>query len=396
MSRISSTFEAGVAADGFRHDFSREVFGILGIPVDAVDVGSVIRAIKSAVVTRQSFLISTPNLNFLVTSQTDADFRESLLLSDLCPVDGIPIVWIARLLGIPIKQRVAGSDIFESLRANPGASKPSNVFLFGGPPGVAEAAAKALNSEARGVHCVGHLYPGYGSIDEMSTQGVIDSINASRADFFVASLGAKKGQEWLMKNRHRLRIPVRSHLGAAINFQAGIFKRAPLWVRKFGFEWLWRIKEEPYLWRRYRDDGRVLMSLMLMSVFPLALSTHWHRLISLGKRDTLAIYTNERNDFFQISLEGAATTDGVADATIYFIDALEARKSVVIDISNVSIIDMRFLGLLLMLRKQLVQRGLKLEFTGVTSRTRKIFRLNRFEFLLSPPCEGDPVRLPRC
>ncbi len=236
---------------------------------------------------------------------------------------------------------------------------------------------------------MGHLYPGYGTIEEMSTQGVIDSINASRADLFVASLGAKKGQEWLMKNHHRLRIPVRSHLGAAINFQAGMLKRAPLWVRRFGFEWLWRIKEEPHLWRRYWADGQVLLKLMLTSVLPLALNAQWQRLKPFGKRDVFAIQAIDHGDSTEIAMTGAATTERVAAVTPYFQDALMKRKSVTVEISGISIIDIRFFGLLLMLRKQLVQQGLRLEFTGLTSGTRKSFRLNRFEFLLTPP-NGKP------
>jgi N-acetylglucosaminyldiphosphoundecaprenol N-acetyl-beta-D-mannosaminyltransferase len=375
-------FQNGASSDIEADDFSREVFGILGIPIDAVDVKSVICTMRSAVVAAKPFLISTPNLNFLVASQSDPEFRESLLMSDLCPVDGTPIVWIARLLGIPIKRRVAGSDIFEGLKVGHHAVEPSSVFLFGGSPGVVEAAAKVLNSESKGIHCVGHFYPGYGSIDEMSSQSVIDSINASRADFLVASLGAKKGQEWLMKNRHRLRVPVRSHLGATINFQAGTVKRAPLWIRRVGLEWLWRIKEEPYLWRRYRDDGRVFLKLMLTSVLPLVLNTQWRRIKLHGKKESLSIRTTEKSDFFQITLQGAATIEAVTNVTPPFQKALSTRKPVNIDVSGVSVIDARFFGLLLMLRKQLIQQGLTLKFCGLTSRVLRSFRLNRFCFLL--------------
>ena len=370
-------------------DLSRNVFGILGIPVDAVDVASVISSIRSAASANEPFLVSTPNLNFLVTSQTDPEFRESLLRSDLCPVDGIPIVWIARLLGVPIKQRVAGSDIFDGLKAACDANMPSKVFLFGGPPEVAEMAAKLLNTRSQGVCCVGHFYPGYGTIEEMSTQSVIDSINASGADLFVASLGAKKGQEWLMKNHHRLRIPVRSHFGAAISFQAGKLRRAPLWIRRFGFEWLWRIKEEPHLWRRYWADGQVLLKLMLTSVLPLALNAQWQRLKPFGERRPFEIQATDRGDSTGIIMKGAATTERVAEVTSYFHYALMNCKSVSVEISGISTIDERFFGLLLMLRKQLMQQGLRLEFTGLTSRNRRIFRLHRFEFLLGPPI-GEP------
>jgi hypothetical protein len=74
------------------------------------------------------FVISTPNISFLVNSQNDPEFRESLLLSDLCPAVGTPIVWIARLTGIPIKHRIAGFDIFETRKAWPHPGRPLKVF----------------------------------------------------------------------------------------------------------------------------------------------------------------------------------------------------------------------------------------------------------------------------
>src|SRR5664279_2769245 len=86
-------------------DLTREVYGVLGIPVDVIDMATVLRRIEAAAAHPAPFLISTANLNFLVTSRSDAEFRESLLRSDLCTADGMPIVWIARLLGISIKHR---------------------------------------------------------------------------------------------------------------------------------------------------------------------------------------------------------------------------------------------------------------------------------------------------
>src|SRR5271154_1774140 len=96
----------------FPDDLCREVYCILGIPIDAIEMPAVVQSIEAAASSATRFLISTPNLNFLVNSQTDLEFRESLLLSDLCSVDGMSVVWIARLMGIPINQRIAGSDIF--------------------------------------------------------------------------------------------------------------------------------------------------------------------------------------------------------------------------------------------------------------------------------------------
>src|SRR6266571_9304737 len=140
------------------------------MPIDAIEMPSVVERIEAAAMRGRPYLSSTPNLNFLVHSQADAEFRESLLSSDLCPADGMPIVWIARLMGVPTP-KIAGSDIFDALKASPGAARRLKVFLFGGPEGVAAAACRSLNGTPGGLACVGSLYPGFGSVEDMSQEG---------------------------------------------------------------------------------------------------------------------------------------------------------------------------------------------------------------------------------
>lgn len=310
--------------------------------------------------------------------------RELLLRSDLCPVDGVPIVWISRLLGIPIQMRVAGSDIFDRLKLE--ASSSVKVFLFGGPEGVAETCSNVLNSQSSGVACVGTLYPGFGSVEKMSTDAIIDAINASGAGFLIASLGAQKGQAWLLRNHHRLRIPVRSHFGAALNFQAGCLRRAPLFVRRFGFEWLWRIKEEPHLWRRYFKDGLVLLRLMLTCVLPLALGALWQDVVNDDRGLDVSC---EGDQLRTIKLVGHAVERHVAKLIPMLRDQIGKSNLLTIDISGVRAIDPRFLGLLLIARKQMAARGGRLQIWGASSRLRRAFRLNRFDFLLNPNPASD-------
>src|SRR5215469_6536033 len=94
----------------------REVYGVFGVPIDAVDMTTVLRSVGKAVSSTSPFLIWTVNLNFLISSQSDDKFRESLLLSDLCTADGMPVVWLSQLIGAPLRQRIAGADIFDQLR----------------------------------------------------------------------------------------------------------------------------------------------------------------------------------------------------------------------------------------------------------------------------------------
>ncbi|MGJ4892971.1 WecB/TagA/CpsF family glycosyltransferase [Bradyrhizobium sp. HKCCYLS3077] len=373
---LAAQFDGCIASD----DLAREVYGILGIPIDAVGLDEVAHRIGAALQRNEPYLVSTPNLNFLVTAQTDVAFRESLLMSDLCPVDGVPIVWISRLTGLPIKGRVAGSDIFDRLKIGPQGSV--KVFLFGGPHGVAETAGRVLNSQSSAVSCVGSLFPGFGSVDEMSSDAIMEAVNASEARFLVASLGAQKGQSWLMANHHRLRVPVRSHLGAAINFQAGLLKRAPLFVRKSGFEWLWRIKEEPYLWRRYLHDGAVLARLMLTRALPLALAALLRRV--LGKRQAcLSVVMSQASDQANVvALQGDAVAETVKEAVPILRAAIGQGTELTIDCARLRSIDARFVGLLLMVRKSILQKQGRLILANSSRRIRRALRLHGFGFLL--------------
>ncbi len=364
-------------------DLSREVYGIAGLPVDAVTMATTLRRIDDAADSATPFLISTANVNFLITSKSDEQFRESVLLSDLCTADGMPIVWIARLFGIPINTRIAGSDLFEALKSEQRPPRRLKIFLFGGAYGAAEAACKKLNSEPGGLFCAGWYDPGYCDIDDMSTDAILDTINSSNADFLAVALGAKKGQEWLLKNHDRIRIPVRVHLGATINFQAGALKRAPKSIQKLGFEWLWRIVQEPKLWKtRYRDDGIALFRLLVTQIVPHFVLERWCRRGLTGPaRDLVVTHTEDRKAVV-LSLIGAATAENLNRALPDFQRAAAADKPVIINLARAGLIDARFLGLFLMLNKRLKRQGLHLEFSEVTPRIKRIFRLSGFAYLL--------------
>ena len=365
------------------HDsLSREVFGVLGMPVDALDQATLLGKIDSAIGNGAPFFVSTPNVNWLMTSRNNHDFREALLLSDICPADGMPIVWISRLLGLPIKTRLAGSDLFDTLKARSRTGRRLRVFLFGGSDDAAAKVGEILNDQTGSMECVGSLNPGIGPVEEMSSDQIIDRINDSGADLLVVFMAAKKAQQWLRLNHDRLKIPVRANFGATINFQVGKFKRAPLLLRKAGFEWLWRVKEEPYLWKRYWNDGGRLLFVVLTCAVPLAIGSRWRRLTRAGNPETLQIDQREDYQTITIGLSGAAIARQVDKAISYFRSALDKNKEIQIDLSHTRSVDPRFFGLFLMLRKQLLSQGNCLHFTGATPRIKRIFRLNGFEFLL--------------
>ena len=268
------------AAGGKRElDLGRDVHALLGIVCDRIDLAGAANRIRCSVASGRRCFFSTPNVNFVAAAMHDATFRGSVLRSDLSLADGFPILRIGRWMGIGFPGRVAGSDLFELLQAAGRSEQhpPIKLFLFGGLPGVGAQAAARLNALAGGFACVGHDEGGFGDIEAMSTQAMIDRINDSGAEFVLVALGAKKGQAWIERNRDRLTAPVLGHLGAVINFVAGSVDRAPALMRRFGLEWAWRIVQEPQLWRRYRDDGWILLTTVATRLLPWLWQRVWQR-----------------------------------------------------------------------------------------------------------------------
>ncbi|MEO1552803.1 MAG: WecB/TagA/CpsF family glycosyltransferase [Pseudomonadota bacterium] len=243
--------------------FDRDVWAIMGMPIDNVTLEEAARLVERAVETRQRLSFVTPNVNWMVRALKDERAMRQIVNADLSLADGAPVVWIARQLGMPLKERVAGSDLFDILRkADPDVSSPIRVFFFGGREGAAKAAHDVLVQEQGRLTSVGWHNPGFGDVDSMSGEDIRQKINAANPDFVIVSLGAVKGQAWIEQNQARLDAPVIAHLGAVVDFVAGSIRRAPGWASRRGLEWIGRIIAEPSLWRRYWSDGISLLGVI--------------------------------------------------------------------------------------------------------------------------------------
>lgn len=360
--------------------FKRQVHCILGLPFDAIDLAGAVRKVQTAATQRDKCFLSTPNLNWLIACKTDQLLRNSVIDSDLSIADGMPLVWVARWLGIPILERVAGSAVFEQLKSSK--SQRVAVYFFGGPEGIAETACRRLNEDVAGLVCVGHQCPGFGSIEEMSSDKTIASINACDPDFIVVALGARKGQAWIEHNRSRLVAPVISHLGAVVNFVAGTVSRAPVWMQRSGLEWLWRIKEENSLWRRYLADGGAFIALLLTRVFPYICFLLMHRpsADALGKSE-VEVY--DESGIMVIRLRGAWTGANLGPLRDCFGRVARSGQNVRFDLAGVTYIDSSFLGLLLLLYGTCRQRGRRLELSQPSEAVKRILRYSCAEYLLN-------------
>jgi N-acetylglucosaminyldiphosphoundecaprenol N-acetyl-beta-D-mannosaminyltransferase len=355
-------------------DFSRRVYCVLGVPVDKISMPELVSRIHRATSKREPLFLSTPNLNYLMLAQRDRDFRRSLLESDLCPADGVGVLLICKLLGIPITSRVAGSDLPAALRTiQTSDGRGLRLALLGGEPGVAERAREAINAgDTERLKCVAAIDPGVVTADKMSNPAVLEQVNASEADLLMVALGAQKGQAWLMANRAKLSVPVVSHLGATLNFLAGTIRRAPPAVQKIGLEWLWRIMQEPKLASRYLGDGVRLGWVVLTRVLPLSIWLQRSRkdAAQLGNGIWLEL---ELHRYCAVVLAGNLDDGRLAPVSKAFRDAAQTGRDIRLDFSRLQSFGLGLAGQILVLEKVLGSKK-RLTILAATPSVRRALR----------------------
>jgi len=339
-------------------DFTRDVVPIFGVPFDVIDQEEALRRVTNAVAQGRKYFVSTPNLNFLALCQRDEAFRQSVLMSDLSIADGMSVTLLSRWLGTPLPERIAGSTLFEVLSAR--LSKQLKVYLFGGPDGVAERAATQMNSNPSAASAVGWLSPGFCSVNDMSSPERLALIEQSHPNFVLVALGAHKGQAWIVRNLEALPNAVICHLGAVINFLAGSVHRAPRIVQALRLEWLWRIKEEPALWRRYRDDALLVSGRLLHLLFA-SRKAHWKR--ELGSSEPYAAHLIASEDGLNLRLSGTWNDNTLQPLADTLTDATKEAASLFVRIEPTCRLSPRALGKLLLLagHQLAVQRPLEIE-----------------------------------
>lgn len=372
-------------------DFHRLVYCVLGLPIDALSLDQATRKLQGAARRRIRCFLSTPNINFLVSSHADPGFRDSIIRSDMSVADGMPLVWIARAMGVPIRERLAGSSLFE--RMNKETYSSMSVYFFGGPDGAACRAADTINSGSTGMTCVGYNSPGYGSIEDMSHTNIIRDINEHHPDFLVVALGAKKGQAWIERNLYAIAAPIVSHLGAVVNIVAGTISRAPFWMQRLGLEWLWRIKEEPALWKRYFSDCGALVRMMVTRVVPCLFYQRYVR-ISRDRYLRSTVASERVHDTCRLILEGPWNDSNLAPVRKAFTEASSMPCDIVIDLQAVDYVDSAFVALCILLYGHQSKLNRRLRFDGVTAVMKRIFKAHCVEYLIQP--DGVKVgRTPR-
>ena len=223
---------------------------VIGLPVTALPFESQMTLILEWAKLRLSKAVCIANVHMLVEAYRDTDFASVLQAADMVTPDGMPLVWMLKLLGSPKQDRVAGLDVLQALydRAT---TAGVQVFFLGSQSMILDRMRERLSREFPDLQIAGMEPLPFRPMTEAEDEALVQMLNQSGAGIIFVSLGCPKQELWMAKHKHRVNA-VMIGLGGAFPVYAGIHKRAPKLVRSSGCEWLYRLLQEPKrLWGRY-------------------------------------------------------------------------------------------------------------------------------------------------
>lgn len=239
---------------------SRPRTEIAGVLVDRVDRGTARAILDGFFVDGARHQVCTVNSDFLSISQRDDSFRETVNRADLAVADGMPLVWLSRLLRAPIPERVTGFDLID-IACELAARSGVGVFLLGAGPGIAARAGHVLERTYPGLRIAGTYSPPFGAHDSAEERRMVQHVSAAGRCLLFVAFGAPKQDRFIRAHLAELDVPIAIGVGGALDVLSGAVPRAPGWMQRVGLEWVWRMAQEPRrMWRRYLVDDTWLVA----------------------------------------------------------------------------------------------------------------------------------------
>jgi len=236
---------------------------LLDVDLFALRMDQVIDITNNHIANRKRLLIAVVNVAKIVNARKNPDLRAAIDEADLVLADGAPIVWLSRMAGEPLPERVAGIDLmFELLReAN---DKHYSIYLLGAKPDALQEVVRIVQRDYPGVHIAGYR-DGYFDKDE--EQAVAEEIRNTRPDILFVAISPPKKEIFLRRWRKFIDVPICHGVGGSFDILAGVTKRAPRWMQKCGLEWLYRIIQEPRrMWKRYLITNTIFIKLCFEAI----------------------------------------------------------------------------------------------------------------------------------
>ena len=236
---------------------------VLGIDVFSVRMAQLLNICKEHIYSKKTLLLGVVNVAKLVNCRKNDELHRSLMEADIVLADGLPIIWLSRMMGNPLPERVAGIDIMYKLlkEAN---KKHYRVYFLGAKPEVLQAMIKIVQKDYPGIPVAGYRDGYFGKDEE---QDVAKNIKDSRADILFVGISSPKKENFLKNWHNFIDVPICHGVGGSFDILAGVTNRAPIWMQNCGLEWLYRVIQEPQkMWRRYLFTNIIFIRLSFEAV----------------------------------------------------------------------------------------------------------------------------------
>jgi N-acetylglucosaminyldiphosphoundecaprenol N-acetyl-beta-D-mannosaminyltransferase len=237
-----------------------EKVNVLGVGISVLDQDRAREFLFDAVRNGKRGYVTVTGVHGVSEAQNDVNLRDIFSRALLVTPDGMPMVWIGKLQGYPMIQRVYGPDLMLNICEH-SVREGFTHFFFGGLPGVAEALKQRLQSRFPGLKVVGTYAPPFRPLNDAELRQLEDNVRATQPDFFWVGLSTPKQERFMAEYLPLLpEAKVFVGVGAAFDLLTGRVAQAPPWMQRSGLEWLFRLLQEPRrLWRRYLINNPVFV-----------------------------------------------------------------------------------------------------------------------------------------
>ncbi len=228
-----------------------KLMDILGVNISVVDIPKACAYVEDCIVRKDKTYICVAPVSTVVDCQKDTEYRRIINGAGMTTPDGVPLVWLGKLKGEKTIERTYGPDLMQAL-CDLSQQRGYRHYFLGGTPEKNSLLVKKLKAQFPKLDIAGSYAPPLRSVGEIEERPVLDQINAANPDVLWVGLGSPKQDYWMRNHRAKLDVPILIGVGAAFDFIAGTKRQAPLWIRRCGLEWLFRLCCEPRrLWKRY-------------------------------------------------------------------------------------------------------------------------------------------------
>jgi len=232
---------------------------VLGVGISELNYEVALDQIRAAIAERRKGYVTVTGVHGVSESQDDASLLDIHNASFLTTPDGMPMVWMGKLAGSRIIDRVYGPDLMLKV-LHEGVALGWRHYFFGGGPGVAEELQSTLTARIPGLQVVGTWTPPFRPLTDAEEADLARHVRETRPDCFWVGLSTPKQERFMAAFLPRLETTLMFGVGAAFDFHSGKVPQAPAAVQKAGLEWAYRLTKEPKrLWRRYLRNNPLFL-----------------------------------------------------------------------------------------------------------------------------------------